>query len=95
MMFASRPGQKALVMSRLFGWAARRARSARGKSRRVSGRWTSCARRRDSAVSPEPLGETGKGLHRHGQVYAHGCCLQALGGRGMVAGDGVMAGCGG
>ena len=41
MMFASRPGQKAPVMSRLFGWAARRARSARGESGRVSGRRTS------------------------------------------------------
>ena len=65
MVFASRPGQKVPVMSRLFGWAARRARSARGESGRVSGRRTSSARCRDSAVSPEPLGET-EGLQWHG-----------------------------
>ena len=73
MALASRPGVDAPVMSRLFGQAARATRSTTGKSGRFDSRRISCARRRDGAVSPEPLGETGEGLQRHGRVDAHGC----------------------
>ena len=75
MALASRSGVDALVTSRLFGWAARATRSTTGESGRVDSRRMSCARRRDSAVSPEPLGETEEGLQRHGRVDEHGCRL--------------------
>ena len=75
MALASRPGVDALVTSRLFGWAARATRSTTGESGRVDSRRMSCARRRDSAVSPKPLGETEEGLQRHGRVDGHGCRL--------------------
>ena len=68
--------------------AARAIQSMMGESGRVNRRWTSCARRRDSAVSPESPGETGEGLQRPGRVDAHCCRLQAGTGWWRVAGGG-------
>ena len=73
MVLASPAGVDAAVTSLLFGQVARATRSTAGESGQVNGRWTSCARRRDSAVSPELLRKTGEGLQRHRQVDAHGC----------------------
>ena len=73
MVSASRPGWMARVTSLIFGQAATRAWSRTGVSGQVPGRQMSWAGPRDSAVSPEPLGETGEGLQRHGRVDKHGC----------------------
>ena len=78
MVLASRPGVDAPLTSRLFGQAARTTRSARGESGRLNDRRTSCRRRRDSAVSPKPLGEAGEGPQRHRRVDAYGCRLRAV-----------------
>ena len=86
MVSASRPGWTARVTSLLFGQAATRAWSRTGDSGQVSGRRTLWAGPRDSAVSLEPLGETGEGLQRHGRVDAHGCRLCRC--RGTIAGGG-------
>ena len=61
MVLVSWQGKKARVTSLVFGWAVRVARSRTGESGRVNDRRTMCARRRDSAVSPEPLGGGGWG----------------------------------
>ena len=82
MMSVSWAGMDAAVQ------AARTTQSMMGESGRVDHRWTSCARRRDNAVSPESSGETGEGLQRHGRVDAHCCRLRAITGWWRVAGDG-------
>ena len=66
MVLASQAGVDApALLSGFRQEAARATRSTTGEFGRVNGWRTSCARRRDSAVSPEPLGETGEGLQRH------------------------------
>ena len=87
MVLVSRAGVDATALLFGFGWAARATRSTTGESGQVDSRRTSCVRRRDSAVSTEPLGETGEGLQRHGRIDAHGCRLRR--GRGMMAVEGV------
>ena len=78
MALASLPGVDAPVTSWLFGQAARATRSTTGESGRVDSQRMSCTRRRDGAVSPESLGETGEGLQRHRRVDEHGYRLRAV-----------------
>ena len=91
-MLASRAGVDAPAL--LFGFRVDRARHKEyGESGQVNGWRTPCARRRDSVVSPEPLGETGEGLQRHGRVDVHGCCLRPVaddGGWRVLMGDGGL-----
>ena len=79
MVLASRAGMDAPSLLFGFGQAARATRSIMGEFGRVKAGGHR-VRRRDSAVSSEPLGETGEELQRHRRAGVHGCCFWAVAG---------------